>query len=102
MFLPNNINELFDNFAKKVNEPNNLDGKVKSLIALAVAVSVDCVPCIKSYYKKAVDFGATKEEISETIAITMVVSAGSKRAKYAPVIEELETNYFDSRQSVGA
>jgi AhpD family alkylhydroperoxidase len=90
MFLLKEINELFDNFSKAVGAPNNLDAKTKALIALATAVSVDCVPCTKSYYKKAIDSGATKDEISEALAITMVVAAGSRRAKYAPVIEELE------------
>jgi AhpD family alkylhydroperoxidase len=90
MFLLKEINDLFDNFAKAVNAPNNLDAKTKALIALATAVSVDCVPCTKSYYKKAKDAGASGDEIAEALAITMAAAAGSRRAKYGPVIEELE------------
>jgi AhpD family alkylhydroperoxidase len=90
MFLLKEINELFDNFSKAVGAPNHLDAKTKALIALSTAVSVDCIPCTKSYYKKAVENGATNDEISETLAIAMAVAAGSKRAKYAPVIEELQ------------
>jgi hypothetical protein len=33
---------------------------------------------------------ATKEEIAEALAISMSVSAGSKKAKYNSVIEKLE------------
>jgi alkylhydroperoxidase/carboxymuconolactone decarboxylase family protein YurZ len=50
----------------------------------------DCVPCINYHYKKAVEYGAAREEMSEALAITMSVSAGSKKAKYSSVISELE------------
>ena len=91
MFLLKEIDDLFNDFAKAASAPNNLDAKTKALIALATSISVDCVPCIKSYYKKAIDSGASTGEISEALAISMTVAAGSKRAKYAPIIEALES-----------
>ena len=36
--------------------------------------------------------GATMEEIAESIAIAMSISAGSKKAKYLPIINKLEKN----------
>ena len=90
MFLMKEVEELYNNFADKVYKPNVLDGKTKELIALACSVMADCVPCINHHYQKAVEYGATREEISEALAITMSVSAGSKKAKYSSVISELE------------
>lgn len=50
----------------------------------------DCVPCIEYHYRKAVKAGASKEEIAESLAIAISVSAGSKKAKYSTVIDRLE------------
>ena len=89
MFLSKEISELYNNFASAVYQPRILDGKTKELIALACSVMADCVPCIDYHYKMAVAAGATKEEISEALAITMSVRAGSKGVKYADLIDEL-------------
>jgi AhpD family alkylhydroperoxidase len=90
MFILREVEELFNNVTKVVNSPNNLDAKTKALIALSCSIMADCIPCIKYYYKNAIDSGATKEEIAESLAISMSVSAGSKKAKYSSVIDELE------------
>jgi AhpD family alkylhydroperoxidase len=90
MFLLEEVEKLYGKFADAVYKPNVLDGKTKELIALSDSVMADCVPCIHYHYKKAVGYGATKEEIAEALAIAMSVSAGSKQAKYGPVIGKLE------------
>ena len=90
MFLLSEINERYNSFAEKVYEENILDKKTKELIALACSVMADCVPCINHHYKDAVKAGAIQEEIAEALAISMSISAGSKRAKYTPVISKLE------------
>ena len=90
MFLLKEIDQLYSNFSDKVYEANILDKKTKELIALSCSVMADCVPCINHHYKQAVKGGATREEIAEALAISMSISAGSKRAKYAPVISQLE------------
>jgi AhpD family alkylhydroperoxidase len=90
MFLLKEIDELYDRFLDKAFEANVLDKKTKELIAIACSVMADCVPCIDWHYHQARAAGATKEEISEALAIAMAVSAGSKRAKYKPVIGKLE------------
>ena len=90
MFLLKEIDELYWKFASKVYQPGFLDAKTKELVALACSVMADCVPCIEYHYDKAVKANATKEEIAEALAISMSVSAGSKKAKYDPIIEQLE------------
>ena len=90
MFLLDEVNELYNQFADKVYQENILNKKTKELIALSCSVMADCVPCIDYHYKKAVETGASKEEISEALAISMSVAAGSKRAKYTRQISDLE------------
>jgi AhpD family alkylhydroperoxidase len=90
MFLLTDINQLYDKFADKVYSANVLDKKIKELIALSCSIMADCVPCISHHYKAAAKAGATQEEISEALAISMSISAGSKRAKYTKVIDDLE------------
>ncbi len=84
------INDLYNNFADAVYKPGALDGKTKELIALSNSIVADCIPCINHHYKKAVEYGASKDEIYEACAISMSVSAGSKRAKYSQIIKDLE------------
>jgi AhpD family alkylhydroperoxidase len=90
MFLLKEINDLYEKFSSAVYMPNVLDSKTKELIAVSNAVTADCVPCIEYHYKKAIAAGATNEEIAEAFAISMSICAGSKKAKYTPVIEKLQ------------
>jgi AhpD family alkylhydroperoxidase len=93
------VEELYERFADTVYKPNVLDGKTKELIALSDSVMADCVPCINYHYRKAVEYeyGASKDEIAEALAITMSVSAGSKRAKYSSVIRKLERADYSNK-----
>jgi AhpD family alkylhydroperoxidase len=90
MFLLKDVNDLYDRFSNQVAAPGSLDKKTKELIAIACSVVADCAPCIEWHYGQAVTTGANREEISEALAVAMSVAAGSKRAKYGPVIEKLE------------
>lgn len=89
MFLLNEVEQVFDQFSKKVYTPDHLDKKTKELIAVACSVMADCVPCIEAHYPRAVEAGATKDEIRESLAIAMAISAGNKRAKFEPVVDKL-------------
>ncbi|MGB8252871.1 MAG: carboxymuconolactone decarboxylase family protein [Anaerolineaceae bacterium] len=90
MYLLKDINDLYDQFSNNVAAPGNLDKKTKELIAVACSVLADCAPCLEWHYGQAVTAGANQDEISEALAIAMSVAAGSKRAKYSPVVEKLE------------
>ena len=90
MFLLNEVNELYDRFSEQVYAAGVLNKKTKELIAVACSVMADCVPCLEWHYQQAVTAGATREELSEALAISVSISAGSKRAKYSPVVSGLE------------
>jgi AhpD family alkylhydroperoxidase len=46
-----------------------LSARVKVLAALLWSVSARCEPCVAHYARKAVDLGASKEELAEMLAI---------------------------------
>jgi AhpD family alkylhydroperoxidase len=53
-----------------------LPAKIKALMALSIAVVVGCESCMKWHLMEAVESGATDEEISETLAITVFMGGG--------------------------
>ena len=53
-----------------------LDGKTKELIAIAVSVAIRCDDCIAFHVKAAVDRGATREEVLETLGMAIYMGAG--------------------------
>ena len=55
----------------------HLDSKVQELIALACSLIAQCEGCLDGHVKKALKFGATKEEISEAIVIAIGINAAS-------------------------
>lgn len=54
-----------------------LDRKTKELIAIAASLAFNCQNCMDGHIKKAIRDGATREEISETIAVTLGVAAAA-------------------------
>ena len=48
-------------------------GKHKLLVALAIAASVKCEPCVRMYAEKAVAAGATLNEAVEVLNVTMAM-----------------------------
>lgn len=54
-----------------------IDRKTKEFIALAAALTSGCKNCVEGHLEKAIKNGATKEEISEVLAITLGVSAAT-------------------------
>lgn len=55
----------------------HLDEKTRQLISLAVAVTTRCDGCISVHSQKAVENGATNEEISEALGVAVAMNAGA-------------------------
>jgi len=75
---------VIDNAAAKT---GHLTPKVHELIALAVAVTTRCDGCISVHTKKAVEQGATAEEISEALGVAIALNAGAALTYSARVLE---------------
>jgi AhpD family alkylhydroperoxidase len=59
-----------------------LDPKTKELIALGIAVAIRCDDCIAFHVKAAIQRGATREEVLETLGMAIYMGAGPS-AMYA-------------------
>jgi AhpD family alkylhydroperoxidase len=67
-----------------------LSTKIKRLIALGIALRAGCTNCILAQTKHALDNGATKEEILETISVEIAMSGTTGVAESLRVIKLLD------------
>ena len=76
------VMKAFGGLAMAAGAPKALDAKTKELIALAIGVATRCDDCIAFHTKAAVDHGATREEVVETLGMAIYMGAGPS-AMYA-------------------
>ena len=69
--------EIYFQFYKETYKPSVLDRKTKELIAIAASLAAKCQGCLEGHLRKALKSGATREEISESIAIAIGVNAAA-------------------------
>jgi len=72
----------FSAIAQAALTPGALDVKTKELIALAISVATRCDDCIAFHARAAVERGATREEVLETLGMAIYMGAGPS-AMYA-------------------
>jgi len=60
-------------FSDEVYKDGALSLKVKRLIALAVALRAGCTGCIIAQTKRAVEAGATKDEVLEAVSVAIAM-----------------------------
>jgi len=70
------VMKAFSGLAQAALAPKALDGKTKELIALGIAVAVRCDDCIGFHVKAALEHGATREEVTETLGMAIYMGAG--------------------------
>lgn len=71
-----NVMKAFSGLAQAALAPQALDCKTKELIALGISVAIRCDDCIGFHVKGALDQGATREEIVETLGMAVYMGAG--------------------------
>ena len=69
--------------------PGALDRPVKELMALAIALSVHCEGCIAYHLHDALDAGATREQILETIGVAVMMGGGPALVYGAEALDAL-------------
>ncbi len=70
------VMKAFSSLAQAALAEGALDPKTKELIALGISVAVRCDDCIAFHVKAAVDRGATREEVLETLGMAIYMGAG--------------------------
>ena len=70
------VMKAFSGLAQAALAPKALDCKTKELIALAISVAIRCDDCIGFHVKAALEQGATREEVTETLGMAVYMGAG--------------------------
>ena len=93
-FLCDNATEVTANFVRMYGAAmakGALDTKIKELMGLALAVALGCTHCMTWHTICAIEAGATKEEIAETLGVVAVMTGGPGIVTWPePVIKVLK------------
>ncbi len=89
------MRQIYFKFYKETYRSSSIDRKTKELIAIAASLGFKCRGCLDGHLEKALQYGATPEEISEAIAITMGVAAASVVDQTDLASERLQIKLFD-------
>ena len=84
------IMQAFSGLHKATVNDGVLDTKTKELIALAIAVNVRCDGCIAFHVHDAIEAGANREEIMETLGVAILMGGGPAMMYAVEAIEALE------------
>ena len=89
------MRKVYFRFYKETYKSTDIDRKTKELIAIAASLGFNCAGCLEGHLEKALDYGATKEEISESISIAMGVAAAGVVDQTDIAAEKLQLDHFD-------
>jgi AhpD family alkylhydroperoxidase len=81
------VMKAFSEMARAATSPGALDTKTKELIALAIAVAIRCDGCVAFHAEAAVKHGASREEIMETMGMSLYMGAGPSLMYAAQAVE---------------
>jgi AhpD family alkylhydroperoxidase len=95
------VMKAFSSMAQAALAQGALDPKTKELIALGISVAVRCDDCIAFHVKAAVDRGATREEVLETLGMAIYLGAGPS-AMYASHALGAYTQFAAAKTNVNA
>jgi AhpD family alkylhydroperoxidase len=73
-----------------------LDTKTQELISIAASLVAKCQGCLEGHIKKALQSGATEQEISEALSIAAAVNAASVIDLSDIAARNLNINHFPS------
>jgi AhpD family alkylhydroperoxidase len=93
------MRKIYFQFYQETYRASVIDRKTKELIAIAASLASHCNGCLEGHIKKALKYGATREELSETIAITMGVAAASIVDLTDIASESLRIRHFDGTRA---
>lgn len=81
------VMKAFSAMARAATQAGALDEKTKELIALAIAVAIRCDGCVAFHAQAAVKHGATRDEVMETMGMSLYMGAGPSLMYAAQAVE---------------
>lgn len=91
----------FSAMAQSALKTGALDTKTKELIALAIGVAVRCDDCIAFHVKAAIQNGATRDEVLETLGLAVYMGAGPSVMYASHAMEAFEQFGASTRAADG-
>lgn len=85
-----NVMKAFGNLHGEATKDGALSLKTKELIALGISIVVKCGGCIQSHVKTALDAGATRKEIAETVDVAILMGGGPATVYGSMAIEVMD------------
>ena len=77
----------FGALGKSVKEGGTLDYKTKEYIALGMSIAIRCEPCITLHTEALAKAGATREEVSDVLAMAVQMGGGPSMMYAAKALE---------------
>lgn len=77
----------FGALGKAVKEGGTLDYKTKEFIALGMSVTLRCDPCITLHTEALIKAGATRDEVSDVLAMAVQMGGGPAMMYAAKALE---------------
>jgi AhpD family alkylhydroperoxidase len=68
----------------------------KELIALGISIRINCEPCIQSHVRKALEAGASEQQIIETIEVSIEMGGGPATVSSRFALNVLE--YYQNKK----
>jgi AhpD family alkylhydroperoxidase len=75
--------------------PTTLDLKTKELIAIGCSLVAKCEGCLEGHIRKALEIGATKEEISDAIVVAVGIAAAGVVDMSDKAAIKLDLHHFE-------
>jgi AhpD family alkylhydroperoxidase len=66
----------YTEFAAEALKDGALPAKFKELVAIALSIAGHCEPCIRVHLRRAIELGATAEELAELLGVTVLLVGG--------------------------
>ena len=90
--------EAFTHLHKAATADGAVSRKTKELIALGVAMTVNCDGCIAYHVKDALEAGATRDEIVETIGVVVMMGGGPAVVYGCQALEALDQFLLERKE----
>jgi AhpD family alkylhydroperoxidase len=75
--------------------PSALDLKTKELVAIGCSLVARCEGCLEGHIKKALELGATKQEISDAIVVAIGIAAAGVMDFADKAAVKLDLHHFE-------
>ncbi|WP_108859217.1 carboxymuconolactone decarboxylase family protein [Ruegeria sp. Alg231-54] len=77
----------FGALGKTVKEGGSLDYKTKELVALGMSIAARCEPCITLHTEALIKAGASRQEVSDVLAMAIQMGGGPSMMYAAKALE---------------